>query len=82
MVLRPTSLCVANAVVLAHHRHNKPVKWGYKFSLAAYSDTGDEILGVVIVGRPVARRLDDGLTAEVLRLCVVPGAPKNACSFL
>jgi hypothetical protein len=38
-------------------------------------------VGVVIVGRPVARRRDDGLTAEVTRLCVLEGEP-NACSFL
>ena len=26
--------------------------------------------------------LDNGLTAEITRLCASPGAPKNACSFL
>ena len=35
---------------------------------------------MVIVGRPVARGRDDGLTLEVTRLCT-DGA-KNACSFL
>lgn len=38
------------------------------------------IRGVAIVGRPVARSLDDGVTAEVTRLCT-DGAP-GACSFL
>jgi hypothetical protein len=35
---------------------------------------------VVIVGRPVARMRDDGLTAEVTRLCT--DGTRNACSFL
>jgi hypothetical protein len=35
---------------------------------------------VAIAGRPVSRRLDDGLTQEVLRVCT-DGTP-NACSFL
>jgi hypothetical protein len=39
------------------------------------------LVGVVIVGRPVSRRRDDGLTAEVTRLCVLDDEP-NACSFL
>lgn len=34
----------------------------------------------MIAGRPVARRLDDGGTLEILRVCT-DGTP-NACSFL
>ena len=37
--------------------------------------------GVAIVGRPVARMLDDGRTAEITRLCVTNGA-RNCCSML
>ena len=37
-------------------------------------------MGVCIVNRPVNRRMDDGLTLEVARLCT-DGTP-NACSFL
>lgn len=40
---------------------------GHKFSIGAAK--GDEIVGVVIVGRPVSRHRDDGLTLEVTRLC-------------
>ena len=40
----------------------------------------DEIVGVAIVGRPVSRRRDDGLTLEVTRLCT--DGTSNACSFL
>ncbi len=79
LILRPITLRAANAYVLEHHRHNKPTR-GHKFSLAAHAR--GELVGVVIVGRPVARGLDDGMTIEVLRLCVAPGAPRNTCSFL
>jgi len=68
----------AAAFVSEHHRHHTaPV--GHLFSIAAYR--GERLVGVVIVGRPVARRRDDGNTAEVTRLCVLPEEP-NACSFL
>jgi hypothetical protein len=67
----------ANAFVTAHHRHHKPVV-GHLFSLGAV--LGDKIVGVAIVGRPVSRFRDDGLTAEVTRLC--SDGTRNACSFL
>ena len=67
----------ANAFVAAHHRHHKPVV-GHLFSIGAAIN--GEIVGVVIVGRPVARLRDDGETAEVTRLCT--DGTKNACSFL
>ena len=67
----------ANAFVSAHHRHHKPVV-GHKFSLGAL--VGETLVGVAIVGRPVARLRDDGLTLEVTRLCT--DGTRNACSFL
>lgn len=67
----------ANAFVAEHHRHHKPVI-GHLFSIGAALD--DKIVGVAIVGRPVARGRDDGVTAEVTRLCT--DGTKNACSFL
>lgn len=76
-------LAEANAFVSAHHRHHRPVV-GHLFSLAAVADFDDcgasKIVGVVIVGRPVSRMRDDGVTAEVTRLCT--DGTKNACSFL
>ena len=67
----------ANAFVEQLHRHHKPVV-GHLFSIgAAYKD---RIVGVAIVGRPVARLRDDGETVEVTRLCT--DGTKNACSFL
>ncbi|GLI00644.1 XF1762 family protein [Phytohabitans aurantiacus] len=38
------------------------------------------LVGVAIVGRPVARHLDDGLTLEVTR--VATDGHRNACSLL
>lgn len=67
----------ANAFVEALHRHHKPVV-GHLFSIGAAID--DKIVGVAIVGRPVARMRDDGATAEVTRLCT--DGTRNACSFL
>ena len=74
----PLTLEEANEFVRVHHRHHRPVI-GHKFSIGAVS--GDRVVGVAIVGRPVSRHLDNGLTLEVTRLCVVEGQ-KNACSFL
>lgn len=73
----PLNLDEANAFVARHHRHHKPVV-GHKFSIGAA--LGEIIVGVVIVGRPVSRHRDDGMTLEVTRLCS-DGSP-NACSFL
>lgn len=73
----PIALAEANAFVTAHHRHHKPVV-GHKFSIGA--SIGDLIVGVCIIGRPVSRHRDDGLTLEVTRLCT--DGTRNACSFL
>jgi hypothetical protein len=67
----------ANEFVARLHRHHKPVV-GHLFSLGAV--LGDQLVGVAIVGRPVARMRDDGETAEVTRLCT--DGTRNACSFL
>lgn len=75
--LLPLSLAEANAFVQKHHRHHHPIV-GHKFSLAAVRD--GQVVGVAIVGRPVARRRDDGWTLEVTRLCTDGGG--NICSFL
>lgn len=41
---------------------------------------GRRLCGVAIVGRPTGRRLDDGNTLEVTRLCT--DGTRNACSAL
>ena len=77
MEVTPIDLSEANAFVVKHHRHHKPVP-GCKFCVAV-SDDG-EVRGVAIIGRPVARLLDNGWTLEVNRVCT--DGTKNACSML
>ena len=77
LTVKPMSLADANRFVAEHHRHHKPVR-GHKFSLGCMAN--GRLAGVAIVGRPVSRYLDDGLTLEVNRLCT--DGTKNACSFL
>ena len=77
-VIAPISLKDANQFVQQHHRHHGRVA-GHKFSLSVIDSEGI-IRGVAIVGRPVARMLDNGLTLEVTRLAT-DGCP-NACSAL
>lgn len=69
-VLTPITLRQARDFVDCHHRHNAAPQ-GHKFSVGL--SKGGELVGVVIVGRPIARRQDDGKTAEVTRCCVLDG---------
>lgn len=62
----PVTLREANAFVRRHHRHHGPAR-GCVYCVAVAS--GDVVVGVAIVGRPLARRLQDGYTAEVTRCC-------------
>ena len=75
----PLTLKDANKFVKEFHRHNKDCR-GHRFSIGAIYK--DELVGVAIIGRPIARKLDQKLIAEVLRNCVKPAAPKGTCSFL
>ena len=77
LMLTPITLAEANEFVRLHHRNHAPVV-GHKFSIAV-SD-GDKVRGVAIIGRPVARLLDNGWTLEVNR--VATDGSKNACSML
>ena len=70
----PCNLATARDFVALHYRHHKPPV-GHKYSIGIAS--GDEMVGVIIVGRPIARLLDDGLTLEVLRSCVANGVPNG-----
>lgn len=76
LTLTPVSLAEANAFVAQHHRHHKPVT-GHKFSIGCTAE--GRLVGVAIVGRPVSRYLDNGLTLEVNRLCT--DGTKNACNL-
>jgi hypothetical protein len=64
MRVTPIDFAEANAFVSLHHRHHKPMP-GVKFCIAV--SEGDTVVGVAMVGRPVARMSDNGLTLEVNR---------------
>jgi hypothetical protein len=78
MKIVPMRLGPAKELVAKYHRHHKPPLGGL---FAIGLEDGGEVVGGVIVGRPVARMLDDGLTVEVTRLTVKEGHA-NGCSML
>lgn len=51
--VRPCDLREANRFVGRFHRHHKPVR-GYRWAIAA-EDAAEQVVGVAIAGRPVAR---------------------------
>jgi hypothetical protein len=72
--LVPVTFAQAAAFVEAIHRHHgAPAE--NEFSVGVRLD--QRLVGVAIVGRPVARLLDDGYTLEVIRLAT-DGAPHAA----
>lgn len=75
--LEPLTFAEAAAYIRDHHRHHAPPV-GHKFSIGV--NNGTKVVGVACVGRPVARHLDNGWTAEVTRLCT--DGTKNAASML
>lgn len=75
--LQPITLREAMSFTDRHHRHHKAPQGGL-FAVAV--NDGADVVGVAVIGRPVARMLDNGYTAEVTRLCTL--GDKNACSIL
>ncbi|MGK5733189.1 XF1762 family protein [Streptomyces sp. URMC 124] len=63
--LTPIRFREARAFVAMWHRHHPPPV-GLIFAIGAADDDG-VLRGVAIVGRPIARMLDDGQTLEVTR---------------
>jgi hypothetical protein len=77
----PVTLREANQFVENFHRHNgRTARDGGKFAIGASSPDG--LVGVAIVGNPLSATFMDGFTAEVLRTCTRPEAPKNTNSLL
>lgn len=74
----PLELKTANEFVSSLHRHHEAVHRD-KFRCGAIDESG-KLRAVIQCARPVARRLDDGKTIEVVRLC--SDGYENACSFL
>lgn len=79
--IRPITLKDANMFVKENHRHHDSVT-GCKFAVGLYKTVSNEnrLIGVAICGRPVSRHLDNGLTLEINRLCVIESG--NCCSML
>lgn len=76
--LRPITRDEARGFIRDNHRHHGvPIGWLW---LHGCHDDDGRLAGVAVVGRPVARGLDDGLTMEVTRLATL--GTSNACSLL
>lgn len=75
--VQPIAFEEACEFIRRFHRHHPPPQ-GWKFGIAA--NDGEKVVGVITVGRPVARRLDNGMTLEITRCCT--DGTKNAASFL
>ncbi|MHA6346439.1 XF1762 family protein [Roseivivax sp. CAU 1761] len=81
--VRPVRFAVAKEFVRRHHAHCRPPA-GWKFGLGCWN--GPSLIGVAMVGRPVARMIDATQVLEVNRLCLdrsMPSAHRfNASSML
>jgi hypothetical protein len=64
--LQPITYPEACAFIRQYHRHHLP-STGWKFGIAV--NDGEKVVGVVTIGRPVSRMLDDGWCLEVTRCC-------------
>lgn len=63
----PLPFAQAREFVRIHHRHCKPPV-GWRFGAGCWN--GRTLIGVIMVGRPVARMLDAHTIVEVNRLCL------------
>lgn len=81
--IRPISFSAAKAFIARHHDHCPPPQ-GWRYGAAIWN--GMTCVGVVTVGRPVARALPQYTWVEVNRLCVDRSLPDalrwKACSSL
>ena len=81
--VKPIKQSDAKDFIQQHHRHNKPPV-GWRFGAGIWN--WETLIGVVMVGRPVARKLDHHSTVEVNRLCIDtnidPELSAHACSQL
>lgn len=71
------TLRAAREYIDANHRHHRAAQGGL---FAVGCEVEGKTVGCAIVGKPVARMLNDGLTCEITRLCT--DGTRNACSFL
>lgn len=82
--LCPVSFEDACEFVRRYHRHHTPPV-GHKFSIGVAEWSPEvpcsRVVGVAMVGRPVARYLDDGLTLEVNRTATDGTANANSMLY-
>jgi len=83
--IRPVAQLDAKTFIREHHEHCSKPPAGWKFGAAIWN--GNLQIGVMMVGRPVSRMIDQKKdTLEVNRLCLNRGLPDplrwNACSQL
>ncbi len=83
--LVPISIKAACAFVASHHRTHRKRKVIARFAVAVARDGG--VVAVAITGNPKAKALQDGWTAEVVRVCSIDERPDGehascACSML
>ncbi|MCG7353735.1 XF1762 family protein [Roseomonas mucosa] len=72
--IRPVGFARVADFVRCHHAHNAaPTAWRYGAAIT----NGASLLGVVMVGNPVARGLMGRGTVEVNRLCIGGGTPQR-----
>ena len=76
--VRPLPVTLAIRFNATTHRRLPKVIGGM---WAVGAEIDGELVGVALVGRPIARLADDGRCLEVLRCAVATGA-RNACSAL
>ncbi len=74
-------LRMAKEVILQHHRHHKP-SLNWRFGVGIWN--GPTLVGVAMVGRPVARAIPADQVVEVNRSCTIPlgGLERHAASKL
>jgi hypothetical protein len=77
--LVPVSFAEASAFVASWHRHHTPPA-GHKFSVGVATADG-VLVGVAMVGRPVAASYDDGATLEVNRTATDGTPNANSCLY-
>jgi hypothetical protein len=76
--IAPITFRAASDYINRNHRHHNATI-GCKFCISVVGEDG-QLHGVAVCGRPVARRLDDGETLEINRVCT--DGTRNACSML
>jgi hypothetical protein len=77
--LVPVRFRRATEFVAEHHRHHRPPR-GLIFAMGV-ADDDEELRGVLVAGRPVARHYDNGSTLEVTRVATDGAANANSMLY-